>query len=498
MSRRFITVWFRHLVTDRMMLRKPELKGQPFVVAVPERGRKVITAASVAAEALGIGCGMVVADARATLPSLQVFDEDPLLADKLLHALALWCLRYTPEVAVDPPDGLILDVSGCTYLWGGERPYLKEIVTKLRSSGYDVRAAIADTIGTAWAVSRYGQVSPIIEPGAQMDALLSLTPAALRLEKATLERMHKLGLYHINSFISMPRQTLRRRFGQLLLDRLDQALGRSKEIIELIRPVEPYQERLPCLEPIRTATGIEIALRKLLEALCARLQKEQKGLRTAVFKGFRIDGNVQQIEIGTNRPTRNEEHLFKLFELKISTITPALGIEVFILEAPVVEDLSQVQDSLWNTGAGHQAGIANLLDRLAGRLGMGAIHRYVPDEHYWPERSFRLAASLEEKPTTDWRLDRPRPVCLLAKPEAIEVTAPIPDYPPMLFIYKRKIHKVIKADGPERIEREWWLEDGLHRDYYAVEDEQGARYWIFRLGHYDGHKPEWFIHGFFA
>ncbi|MVT42889.1 DNA polymerase Y family protein [Chitinophaga oryziterrae] len=498
MSRRFITIWFRHLVTDRIMLRKPELKGLPFVVAVQERGRKVITAASAAAQALGIDYGMVVADARATLPSLQVFDEDPQLAEKLLHALAIWCLRYTPEIAVDPPDGLILDVSGCAYLWGGERPYLKEIVTKLRSAGYDVRAAIADTIGTAWAVSHYGQVSPIVEPGALLDALLPLPPAALRLEQPILERMHKLGLYRINSFISMPRLTLRRRFGQLLLDRLDQALGRSQEIIELIRPVELYQERLPCLEPIRTATGIEIALRRLLEVLCLRLQREQKGLRAAVFKGFRIDGNIQQIEIGTNRPTRNVEHLFKLFELKISTITPALGIEVFILEAPVVEDLSQVQDSLWNTGAGHQAGVANLLDRLAGRLGMGAIRRYLPDEHYWPERSFRLAASLEEKPAADWRLDRPRPICLLSKPELIEVTAPIPDYPPMLFIYKGKIHKVIKADGPERIEREWWLENGLHRDYYAVEDEQGARYWIFRLGHYDEHKPEWFIHGVFA
>jgi protein ImuB len=129
---------------------------------------------------------------------------------------------------------------------------------------------------------------------------------------------------------------------------------------------------------------------------------------------------------------------------------------------------------------------------------MGAIHRYLPDEHYWPERSYRLAAALEEKPAADWRLDRPRPICLLPKPETIEVTAPIPDYPPMLFIYKGKIHKVIKADGPERIEREWWLDNGLHRDYYTVEDEQGARYWIFRLGHYDEHKPEWFIHGFFS
>ena len=85
----------------------------------------------------------------------------------------------------------------------------------------------------------------------------------------------------------------------------------------------------------------------------------------------------------------------------------------------------------------------------------------------------------------------------MATPEYIEVTAPVPDYPPMLFRYKGKLHKIIKADGPERIEQEWWLQDGQHRDYYAVEDEEGYRYWLFRLGHYD-ENYQWFIHGFFA
>ena len=110
-----------------------------------------------------------------------------------------------------------------------------------------------------------------------------------------------------------------------------------------------------------------------------------------------------------------------------------------------------------------------------------------------------MATSIDETATTTWRVDKPRPIQLLAQPGRIEVTAPIPDYPPMLFRYKGKLHKIVKADGPERIEREWWIEEGLHRDYYNVEDEDGCRYWLFRLGHYAGDKnPQWFIHGFFA
>jgi protein ImuB len=478
---------------------QPEIKSIPFVMAAPEHGRMMIKAANAVAQEMGIDVDMVVADCRAILPTLQVFNDKPELTAKLLNALAEWCLRYTPVVTVDMPDGLILDVSGCPHLWGGEQPYLKDIVTKLRGFGYDVRAAMADTIGTAWAVSRYGKVLPIVNRCGQLEALLPLPPAALRLDASILERLKKLGLYQIKDFIKMPRKALRRRFGDAILIRLDQALGQEYEAISPVQPVEPYQERLPSLEPIRTATGIEIALEQLLEKLCLRLAKEEKGLRKCVFKCYRIDGVVKQIEIGTSRPSRNVTHLFKLFELKIATIEPALGIEVFTIEAPVVEDISAMQDALWNfSEGGNGTAIGELLDRIAGKLGIDTIHRYLPDEHYWPERSVKLAASLSEKPQTSWRTGLPRPIHLLPKPETIEVTVPMPDYPPMLFRYKGELHNVSKADGPERIEQEWWLQHGLYRDYYCIEDEKGARYWVFRTGSYEQGDPQWFIHGFFA
>jgi len=500
MPKRFVAIWFRHLITDWLIIRRPELQHQPFILAAPDHGRMVITAASAAAQAQGIFVGMVLADARAIVPALQVFNNKPGLAEQLLKALCKWCIRYTPVAATDLPDGLILDASGCAHLWGGEQPYLQEIITRLKAFGYHVRVAIADTIGTAWAVARYGKVTCIIKSGEQATALLPLPPAALRLEPDLLERLQKLGLYQVNSFINMPRSALRRRFGQELLCRIDQALGREEEAIDPLLPIPPYQERLPCLEPILTATGIEISLQRLLETLCNRLQQKGKGLRTAVLKAYRVDGKIEQVEIGTNRASHNARHLFKLFENKIPTIEPALGIELFILEALRVEDAFSQQETLWTGGCSLESiTLAQLTDRLAGKTGMHTIRRYLPVQHYWPERSVIPTASMQEKPATPWRTDRPRPTQLLREPEPVEVSAPIPDYPPMLFTYKGKLHYIKKADGPERIEREWWLEEGPHRDYYAVEDQDGRRYWLFRSGHYDENKPHcWFIHGFFA
>ncbi|SDP13166.1 protein ImuB [Mucilaginibacter sp. OK268] len=485
-------------MTDWLTLKQPELKEIPFVFATLDRNRIVITAANPVAEAQGVHCGMAAADAKAITTDLRILDHIPGKEAKLLRQLGLWCIRYTPVVMIDLPNGLILDISGCAHLWGGERAYLKEIVNKLRTSGYDARAAIADTIGTAWAIARFGKKTPLVEAGMQAQALLDLPPVALRLEPLILEKLQKLGFSTIRSFIQIPRTVLRRRFGEGFLLRLAQALGLEEETLIPLVPPMPYTERLPCLEPVRTKKAIEIAIQRLLEMLCMRLQNEGKGIRKAILKCYRIDGKMVQAGISTNRGSHSVSHLVKLFELQISKIEPALGIELFLLEAPKVEDIEPLQEKLWDGKPGLQdASLAELLDKLAGKIGANAIHRYLPAEHNWPERSIKQAASLMETPAIKWRIDRLRPVRLLRRPEAIEVMALLPDYPPKVFTYKGRRHVVEKADGPERIEREWWLEQGEHRDYYAVEDTAGHRYWLFRSGHYDD-APQWYLHGFFA
>ena len=500
MAKRFVTIWFRHLKTDWFNIRQPDLRDIPFVLSAPDHGRMVITAVNELARAQDVEPGMLVADARAIIPSLQILDDQPGLPERLLKGVAEYCIRYTSIVAVDPPDGIIMDVTGCAHLWGGEFPYIKDINLRLKKRGYDVRATMADTIGTAWAIAHYGEVSPIIESGKQMEALLSLPPSALRLEAFSIDRLHKLGLHQVRNFINMPRSALQRRFGKDLILKLDQALGHEEELIISVQPIEPWCERLPCLEPIVTATGIQIALQRLLEMICLRLQQEGKGIRKAVFTGFRVDGKTEKIEIGTHRATHNAVHLYKLFEDKISTMEPGPGIEVFMIEALKTENCLPRQEKLWDTTTGlENVGLSELMDRLSNRFGVQPIRRFLPAEHYLPEKSYTLSSSLHELSTTHWMIDRPRPVQLLSKPHPIEVTAPIPDYPPMLFRYEGKLHKIKKADGPERIEQEWWMRDGPHRDYYAVEDEEGKRYWLFRSGHYaEDEHPQWFIHGFFA
>jgi protein ImuB len=495
---RFVSIWFRYLTTDWFAIRNPELSKVPLVLRSLSHGRMIVTSANVHAIKKGAQIGMALADVRAIIPDLQVLDEKTDLPERLLKKLAEWCIRFTPFVAVDLPDGLFLDATGCTHLWGGDQAYLDDIIRKLAKRGYSVKVAIADTPGAAWAVARYGN-EMVIERGKQREALVPLPPESLRIESENAERLHKLGLYQIGQFIDMPRSSLLRRFGAGFLLQLDRALGSEQEVLEPIITPLPYQERLPSLEPIVTAKGIEIALDTLMRALCLRLQREQKGIRHTIFKCYRVDGKIETIEIRTNRPTYHITHLLSLFALSLPNIEPALGIELFVLEAPVVENLVPAQEKMWESTSGlNDSRLAELLDRLGARIGMTSIHRYLPVERYWPEKSFKDAISLSEQPPTEWTPYKLRPLQILQVPERIEVTAPIPDYPPMLFRHRGRLHKIVRADGPERIEREWWIEEGEHRDYYRVEDDEGNRYWLFRSGHFDTGTGQWFLHGYFA
>jgi len=500
MLKRYAVLWFPFLLTDWYTKHNPQLTDTPFVFAMPERGRMCVSAVSPLAAELGVIPNMVVADARAAIPKLEVLQDNPLRKERLLKSMGLWCMRYTPMVSVDISGYLILDITGCAHLWGGEEAYLQEIYLQLKQKGYEARIGIASTIGAAWAIAQYGQHGTIIPDNVQQEVLSTMPIACLRLESNLLERLKKLGFRTVVSVMQIPPQVLKRRFGEDLGKRVRQALGEEEELITPLKPVIPYAERLPCLEPIRTAKGIEIAIEKLLGMLCKRLMGEGKGLRKAKLSCYRVDGKVKYIEVGTSRASAHIAHLLDLFKQQIPTIAPGWGIEVFVLEAIKVEEAIPTQELLWS-GEGNleNTALAELLDRFKGRDTHCRIRRFLPDEHYWPERSIKLATSLTEKRTTTWRTDRPRPTHLLNPPHPIEVTAPIPDYPPMLFRYNGEVHLIKKADGPERIERAWWIEQGEHRDYYYVEDDQGRRYWLFRLGHYQGDRSaNWYLHGFFA
>ena len=239
--KRFVSIWFRYLQTDWISIRQPDLKLHPFVLSSKDHGRMIVTALNHHAESQGIFHGMAVADAKAVIPGLRVMDEQPGLSEKILKRIAVWCIRFTPCAAIDLPGGILLDATGCAHLWGNETNYLNAIISKLNAYGYTVKTAMADTIGAAWAISRFGKHQTIIEPGQQKPALLDLPAAALRFDADSVLWLEKSGLRKLKDFIDMPSPVLFRRFGPGFLQRIQQAIGNEEE---LIHPKNPWRYHL--------------------------------------------------------------------------------------------------------------------------------------------------------------------------------------------------------------------------------------------------------------
>ena len=515
---------------------------KPLVTALHDGRRQAVAAADRVARSLGLTPGMPLAQAQALVPGLAVVPAEPEADARGLEELAAWCLRYAPLTAPDQPAGIWIDATGCAHLFGGksampasgestmlaageaavpaageaamlasgEAAMLADIVARLAQGGIAAQAAIADTPGGAWAVARYGGPSfagtavTVVPAGDTAVALCPLPVAALRLDAATAAGLVRLGFDRIGQVLQAPRAPLALRFGQALTRRLDQALGRVSEPIEPIAPPGMVAAHVAFPEPLLTPEALSTVIARLTVLVCAELERRGQGARRLDLRFERVDRTQQAICIGTARPSRRPAHLARLLNEQLERIDPGLGIEAMRLVARLTEPLAFGQprgDLIGGEDAG--ADVSVLVDRLVNRLGARKVYRAAPVESDVPERSVRRIGPLSPPARTRWPPALPRPTRLLHPPQPVEALAMLPDHPPAQFTWRRRKHRIRRADGPERIGGEWWKHDrerSAMRDYWQVEDEDGRRFWLYRSG--DAVDPatgdlRWFLHGVF-
>ncbi len=512
-----------------------------------------------AAQRLGLRSGMALADARAMYPALAVAESDETADYRLLDAVADWCDRYTPLIGLNAPDGLVLDITGCAHLFGGEAALCRDMLARLAAQGLAARAAVADTVGCAFAVARFGAAA-LVPPGEMRHALAPLPVAALRLAPETVEALAELGLKRIADLIELPRAPLAARFGEALVRRLDQALGREDEPITPRLPVPSYvvEQRFP--EPIGLERDVLATIGRLAAQLGAAMERRQDGARLLQAALFRADNKVYRIEIGTGAPVRDAARIARLFADRLATIgdacDPGFGYDMVRLAALVTERSEPVQSGLApvrHVPSGfaqsefscpdEDAELSHLVDRLGARFGLRRVTRLVEQDTHIPEfavaampahavkhenirivgrpRTARAARAssrrggaaalqedlLQEALLQDGRLQDSlsptRPVRLFGRPEPVEAVAEVPDGPPARFRWRRVLHEVAAAEGPERIAMTWWRDEAgrtLTRDYFRIESRDGLRVWLYREGLYgrETPTPRWFLHGLFG
>ncbi|MEM7173343.1 MAG: DNA polymerase Y family protein [Pseudomonadota bacterium] len=455
-------------------------------------------------------------------------------------------------------------VAGEGELLPGEVALVEDLITHLAGIGYQARVGLADSIGAAWALARFatgpGRPWAAAAPGASRAAITPLPPAALRLSAERVELAERFGLRRIEALLALPSKSLAPRFGQQVAKRLAQALGHEGEALSPRQRPPQYQARRVFADPIATPKDIARCLDQLLAKLCKELDSCHLGARLLQLTAHRVDGQVWRWRQSTSRPSRTVAHLSRLFREPLEKIDPGFGIEVMSLAALACDPLPPAQITLPHTAQMQKTtaqnpaaqnstesfanpvlpsatgeSTAHLLDRLAARLGTERVLYPQAHESHLPERAVTFQARLSLDPkarrqkagihpaSAAWpapSVAARRPIRLFRAPEPVEVIALLPDHPPARFRWRRLLHRVVRAEGPERLSPEWWLTDQKAaeesaRDYFTVEDQDGRRYWLFRtmeqtppilsdeleqLAHPESppHSGRWFMHGLFA
>lgn len=482
--------------------------GLPFALASEGPHGVILNAVNPVAHDSGIKPNQRLTDARAICPELVIEFSDHAGDTQHLDKLGHWARRWSPWTAVEGTDGLLLDSTGVEHCFGGEEAMLKEMQLCFGTLGFTCRAAIAPTVGAAWALSHYGNRECALVERSELEKVLALLPIeSLRIDASAALLLRRLGLKTIGALAAVPTTALARRFrkyrGKIAspLHRLQQAFGKVEEVVEPLVPQPRYYAAQRVAEPVQHVAILKPILAELAEQLCRLLESGQRGLRSVCFEAFRVDGHIAQVQVETAAPVRSPEHIVRLLTEKLEALDAGFGFDAFVLTVVSHEAMVAQQRGLEDDEV---AGIAlpHLLDRLRARLGADNITMSASYASHVPERSLV------------WRNDavhlslgansgRERPIRLFDYPEPVTVIYATPDGPPRRFRWRRKLHDVMKSEGPERIAPEWWREKSSVRlrDYYKIEDQEGCRFWIYRsgvVGDGRGGPPQWFMHGLFV
>jgi protein ImuB len=514
--KRIVSVWLPLWPIERMRRAQPGLVPNDMPLALVEAGVNGtrITAVNPLAAVKGVRIGQALTDARAIFPALLTQPAEIRRDRSALMRLARWCGRYGPNRNIDGDDGIWIDITGVAHLYGGEAALLDDLASRLNRFSLTARLGLADTLGAAHALARFSSSSPVNAGEGKAEAALARLPVeALRLAPESVLLLKRLGLKRIGDLYRLPRAALQRRFRsakgiEAVLTRLDQALGvRAEPCRPLTEPPALYVQR-SWPDPLIASEQLEAETARLAKELCAHLAVRGLGARRLCLSLYRSDGSIGEARAGLSAPSWSPDHMTALLGEKLSSLDAGFGVDVMVLAAVQVEKPSIAQEALASRlKSEDRTDAAQLVDKLTNRLGVSRVSRIAPRSSHIPERAQARIPALVRRQKEAWppAAGPTPPPLLLPSPEPIRVVAEVPEGPPASFIWRRVERRIVRAEGPQRIAPEWWDEIATKksgtRDYYRIEDDGGAGYWVFREGLYgrgEEELPRWFLHGLYA
>jgi len=451
----------------------------PEACAVADKHR--IVACDGKAAARGVRTGMSASAALALALQLRICQRDACAETEALLGVAAWVMQFTPNVALEFPDAVLLEVSASLKLFGGLSRIAGDLREGLAAMGFAASMSVAPTPRAACWLVRAGRQVPVTEAARVDEAVSALPTAVLRCDTDTLESLQAIGAATIGDLLALPREGLARRFGQTLLDDLDRARGRLPDPRSFFTPPPRFTAGIELLAEVTQAEALLFAARRLLAQLAGYLAARCAGVQRFVLKLAHRDGGATQIAIGLVTPSRDAEHFTLLVRERLAGIALREPVRGIAIEAADILPLAADNLGLFPDDTGTPGNWDRLIERLRSRLGTAAVHGLAARPEHRPERASAAAEPGEKQLNLQfgerpfWLLDAPRPIPELAS---------VPNYEGPLTLLA----------GPERIESGWWDDDDIARDYFVARTPAESLVWVYRERRGGG----WYLHGLFA
>ena len=521
-EKRFLSIFLPCFSTD--LLRRKALRPQdrnllpsaetPILLETASHQKRIVARCCPKAQSRGVQIGMNTADALLHTPDAAIFPFSLEQEREALQQLALWAYSFSPIVSPDPLPagstalgayrwcGLVLDISGSERLFGSDRQLAQRVHDALRELHIGARVAAAPSIGAAWALSRYHQESVCAaSPAEHREMLAALPVPALRISPDVEAALLEVNICRIGELLALPRSAIMTRFSIEPLTRLDQALGREKEVIVPVRPHRPIKVSRSFEYPLLSCEITKQAAREMLAEILTALERLGRKLRCLTLEVRAAEGPATVKNIVFSAPTSNGRHIWKLLDNALEQLTARGGVSACTLACAQDEYFPPESSSHLpeDTAEAPDYQFGELLDILKLQLGEQQVRTLKTAATHIPERSFSYEPLREPVRSSNGEaplVNADRPSVLFPVPEPIRTMAILPDSPPVRLEWREHLYDIMTGIGPERIAPEWWrgTKQEEARDYFKVQLSTGIWLWVFRTAQ----EQQWYLHGMWA
>lgn len=455
--------------------------------------RDLVRVCSPAAWDTGVRPGMRVGGVNALCPQAVLTHYDEHIHYSALQAASLALLQYTPELAQDEQDTLLLDVTGSLSLFGGIRRLYRRIQGTLQGLCLSARCAIAATARGAWLLA----TAPVttgpgwrrcLKPRTLFRRLDMLPAHSLPAARPYATWLDNIGCGTLGALRQLPRSGLQRRTSKQLLQALDAAYGKTPDIFKWATAPLQFHGRIELVERIELTDGVLRIAGRLVEQLCGWLTGHQQAVAQLELLLEHERGRharaPTRLALATSTPSRDPAHLMRLLQEHLHHLKLSAPVIAVALEASKVQAIAAFPNDLFPEPGGAPQDRQRVLDIIVARFGHDRVSQPGSLADHRPEVANRWVPASVPVSIGQTVHEGTRPCWLLEKPLPLTVRQNRPWYGTPLHMIQ----------GPERIDDGWW--DGwTQRDYFVAEDEAGARYWLFQDRRYE---LRWFLHGFFG